>query len=435
MARELRWLLEDVVSVYESDPWVDAAISLRITRLREPIEEIIARCEAEGEKCESYVQRISSGPRDEVSEGVKKGFGHRMGAELKTPRILILKPTRLEALALWDRVNTFSGIRLSGLERSLRIQRPPFPTIDKESKEQQDEALPVYEELINRGVPEEDARYLLPEGVITTVIFDAADNQLRYLAKLGNSYFEKPGWEELERLQGICKGIRRLVKEELGYIPKEEGLGTWELYGSFEDWKERVGFGEEDEQPKSKNLFSWVLNLDVDGSLSMYAQAVRERQALVELEPLESIARRATYVIPKTFDDEAKKEYKRIAKLATEIQINKLENEDPTFAYNLLLGQKARARFHMLAAHAPYMIAKRGCGAAQWEIRERIAFPAYEKLRSLGIEVGPRCVTFRECWESPKVRCPIRHEWPKLTNEEIIERLRTRDIEDLVIVI
>ncbi len=432
MVGRLRSLEENVAYSYDSNPWINGAISLRITRFGGPVEEIIARCEEEGvDKCKAYVQRISSGPRDEVSEGVKKGFGHRMGGEMVTPRILIVKPTRFEALALWDKVNTFNGIRLSGLERSLRIQRPPFATIDKESKEQQDEALPIYEELLKRGVPEEDARYLLPEGLITTIIFDASDNQLRYVAKLANSFFEKPGWSQLERMQKITKGMRKLVKEELGFIPNEEGTSTWDFYGEFERWREKVGYGKRGEQG-DRNLFSWVVNLDLDGSLSMYAQAVRQRQGLVELEPVESIARRATYVIPKTFDRQAKKEYKKIAKLATEIQINKLENGDPTFPYNMLMGQKARAKFHMVAANAPYMITHRFCGTAQWEIRERIGYKSFKELEGLA-EVGPRCITLKECWESPKAKCPIRHEWTKLSREEIISRLRTKTIEDLVI--
>lgn len=404
------------ILVYKNDPWINRAIALSITRKKEPIEEIIKECEEAGvEKCREYVQRIVGAPRDSPPV---RGYGHRIGMEFGDT-LLILNPSRFEALRIWREANALNGIRISGLERSLRIQKPPFECVDKESKYLHDMALPVYEEFVKKGIVEEDARFLLPEGVKTTIIFDASANRIRDLAKLANSFGDFPLPEEHE----LRSSLEEIVRKELGFIPRERGFSQWDFDMPFEEWKRKVGYGEKKDGMTS-NLFSGMLNLDLDGSLSMYAQAVRLRLGLVEIEPVISIAARRKFEIPPSFGEGERREYYRIAKEAANIQQAKLGNGDSTFVYSFLLGQKARAEFHLNAAHAPYVITQRACGAAQWEIRNKLGIPLYEMLKDRE-KVGPRCITAAECWEPRTSRCPVLREWPYLGKEQIVERLKT----------
>lgn len=384
------------VEVVEDNRWIISALALQLTRRSEPWEEILEDCRKMGiEKCKNYVRKIW------------QRYGHGIGGEFGDRCLILNQISRFNALYTWRVVNTLSQVYGSGLEKSLRIIQPPFRCINSTSEILYKEALPYYEEFIEKGVPTQDARYIFNEGILTTIIYSFPKGQERYFAKIANSYI----WP-LQEHRELKEGIRKAIEEELGFFPDEKPLSEWK----FED----EGFVWKDETYLVKNLFSSILNIPVDGSLSLYAQLVRMRQALVEMEPPVSIVLRAGYEIPPTFDDEMIEPYKEIAERASTIQRRCLKSNDPNFVYYFLLGQKAKANFHVVGANAIYVARVRSCGNAQWEIRNKVG------LKIAGIlNEGPRCVMERKCTEPRrKPPCPVQKIWPKLSKREIFERLK-----------
>jgi len=134
----------------------------------------------------------------------------------------------------------------------------------------------------------------------------------------------------------------------------------------------------------------------------MYGQLVRQRQILCDIEPLEGIAKKGKFIIPSTFLEEVKKEYKEIARKAKEKQVELIEKKDPNFVYFLLLGQEAQSSIYGKGAQVIETSKARSEGVVQWEIRNKVGIPITEELAkypSLIREIGPRCWRERRCLE------------------------------------
>lgn len=67
-----------------------------------------------------------------------------------------------------------------------------------------------YESLLEKGIPKEDARYLLPESVSTHLVITYNFRGLRHLLRMRNT--KKAQWE----IRDLAKEILRVVKEKYG---------------------------------------------------------------------------------------------------------------------------------------------------------------------------------------------------------------------------
>jgi hypothetical protein len=178
------------------------------------------------------------------------------------------------------------------------------------------------------------------------------------------------------------------------------------------DWKDEISICE--------NPHSTSINKALDGSFSMYAQLVRMRLGLTQIESPERSVSRAKYVLPSSFDLNSENAYKEIAVKATEVQILHLRQDGPNFVYYMLLGQKAKGLFHTFGKTSNHVGKARSCGSAQWEIRSNVGVELAELL-----SIGPKCMTDKKCTEPPKdPPCPIKKEWPKLSRVEALEKLK-----------
>jgi hypothetical protein len=284
-------------------------------------------------------------------------------------------------------VNVHNLIFGAGIEASLRVVRPNRynETVGDFGKI----AFQSYQKAIDLGVLEQDARYILPEGTLTRMIFSAPP---RYLIKLASALKIAP----LSELQEIGEKIESSVKDKFSLeIPKEQLPSKWEFWGEkkIEETINLDYFGE---------IPSLSLSMGIKGSLAMYAQLVRQRQILCDIEPLEQIAKRGEFVVPFSFPDETKKDYQEIANRAKQKQMKLIEKRDPNFVYFLLLGQMAKSMIYGKGAGIIETSRARSCGAAQWEIRNVVGIPLTRELakyEAMKKESGPRCWREKRCTE------------------------------------
>jgi hypothetical protein len=349
------------------------------------------------EKCIQYIEKVAV------------DYEHLIAAEFGNRAIVFGDISRLSSLYLWRNIGAPNEVYGDGLERSFRIQAPPFTCIDAESTRLYELGLDAYVKGAERGIPNEDLRYVLPKAVQTTVVLNAPIGTERYIAKLANAFKKWP----LEEHEELRNGLLKIIGKGYHFFSEEEPASEWKLWGR--EWTE------EDMTVPSKNPFSSIINKTTDGSCSMYAQLVRQRMGLTEIEPAENIVRRARFELPHTFDREMETAYREIAAKAVETQTRYLNRKDPNFVYYLLLGQKGRGIFHTGGKNGESTAESRCCGAAQWEIRNKIGIPIAEFL-----EMGSKCYENKKCTETKKSRdkCPIKDDWPKLALEETRERLR-----------
>lgn len=379
--------------VIEDNPWIIRAFATALTREKGEWQRIQREKQEAGiEACREYVSRIY------------QKFGHLITIEFGNRAIVMDGISRISALYTWRNINVFEQIYGSGLERSLRIQEPPFVCADMVAQSMYEGALGPYLRAEERGVPIEDRRYFLPEGICTTMVLNFPYGSERYFAKLANSY----RWSIKEHTQ-LRDGLKSIVEKELGFFPQEKPVSTWELKGEFE---------EEKSVSLNKNPFSSNINLSLDASLSLYAQLVRNRMGNTEIEPILQTVSRANYEIPPSFDVETIKEYKELAEKATRRQIREIEIGNPNFVYYTLLGQKARGVFHINGPGAKYVARERACGAAQWEIRNKVGIPLAKMLNS-----NTKCYEEKKCTE-PFANCLVKKDLKKLSIEKVFERLQ-----------
>jgi len=377
------------ISYLEDDPIIIAALAVKISQTpfeQGDIKMLCEQCRANKTESRNLVNRVLKSQ-------------HLIFGDFLPFAIGLENLSRLAAVYLWRNVNALNLVFGAGIEASFRVIRP-----NRHNEVVADfgkMAFEAYLRAVNLGVPEQDARYMLPEGTLTRMVFSAP---VRYLLKLA-CYLKQSPLEEL-REEGTV--MEALINNRFGFaLPEEKLSSQWPFWG---------------EKTLDKGIFvdyrlknhSISLTMRTEGSLAMYAQLVRQRQILCDIEPLEAIARKATFVVPPTFPASVKKDYETIAKAAHEAQMERINEGDPNFAYFLLLGQSAGATIYGKGAGVIETAKSRSEGVAQWEIRSVVGIPLvkelakYEELRN---QIGPRCWREKRCIEpatfkSKKAVCP-----------------------------
>ena len=366
------------MNLIEDEPIILAAVAAKISRTpfeKGSIADLYEESRKNREKSKELVNRIM------------KESGHMIFGDFLPYAITLEDISRFAAIYLWRNVNSQNLVFGAGIEASFRVVKPNrfneiVGTFGKMAFE-------AYEKAINLGVSEQDARYMLPEGTLTRMIFSAPP---RYLVKLGNALKNTP----LAELREIGEKIIALITEKFGLeIPEEKLPSEWKFWG-------QTYIGQKIYLDYNGTIHSLSLNGGIKGSLSMYAQLVRQRQILCDIEPLEGIARKGRFVIPPTFNRDLKEYYREIAGKAKEKQIELIENRDPNFVYFLLLGQEAEAMIYGKGSGVIETSKSRSEGVAQWEIRNTVGIPLTRELArypELRKEIGPRCWREKRCIE------------------------------------
>jgi len=366
------------MNLIEDEPIILAAVAAKISRTpfeKGSIADLYEESRKNREKSKELVNRIM------------KESGHMIFGDFLPYAITLEDISRFAAIYLWRNVNSQNLVFGAGIEASFRVVKPNrfneiVGTFGKMAFE-------AYEKAINLGVSEQDARYMLPEGTLTRMIFSAPP---RYLVKLGNALKNTP----LAELREIGEKIIALITEKFGLeIPEEKLSSEWKFWGqTYIEQKIYLDY--------NRAIHSLSLNGGIKGSLSMYAQLVRQRQILCDIEPLEGIARKGRFVIPPTFNRDLKEYYREIAGQAKQKQTELIENRDPNFVYFLLLGQEVKAMIYGKGSGVIETSKSRSEGVAQWEIRNIVGIPITGELAKypeLQKEIGPRCWREKRCIE------------------------------------
>ncbi|MDI6602813.1 MAG: FAD-dependent thymidylate synthase [Patescibacteria group bacterium] len=403
------------VGFLEDEPVILAALGVKISQTpfeKGSLDELYQECRINREESKDLVNKIMGKHR------------HLILADFLPYAITLEDISRLAAIYFWRNVSANNLVFGAGIEASFRVIRPNRynQTVSDLGKR----AFEIYEKAINLGVPEQDARYMLPEGTLTRMIFSASP---RYLVKLADSLEGAP----LPELKEIGKEIKMIVKEKFSLeVPKESFPSEWKFWSHHrpkEEIEEGISLDYRGE------IHSVSLNTRVKGSLAMYAQLVRQRQILCDIEPLEEIAKKGRFVIPSSFPEELKKDYKEIARQAKISQTELIEKQDPNFVYFLLLGQEAGSVIYGKGSPVIETSRARSEGVAQWEIRNKVGIPITKELakyQELRKEIGPRCWREGNCIEpetfkTKKSICKAfnltRGRWQG-TLEELLEVLR-----------
>ncbi len=381
----------EIKLIEEKRPLILGAVAGKISQysLDKKVEEIIEEIKKKGqEEIEKYISRVM-------------GYGHLVLGEIEDRAIVFDKITRAAALFLWSNVSAHRQMFGAGVEASFRIISPKYfhPSLEKEFV---DRALKLYYAAIDKGTFPQDARYVLPEGTQTRIIFAP---KFRYIIKLANAFKQYDNIEEFkeigERLTDIVKGAGwgAIITEEL---PSE----VWEILSD----KIIIRNRNEDKKNKRKSSIRKseceTPTLCIKGlyiSLSALAQLVRERMMFAYPEPLSNLPYNAEFVIPKSFEDhpDIVENYKELAKYAVKKQRELLDKGDPNFIYYLLMGQVIKVNIEGWRNNPIIQSAsKRGCGVAQHEIRGKYGVPLIFALYyGADIIAGPPCVSEGICTE------------------------------------
>lgn len=402
------------VGFLEGEPVILAALGVKISQTpfeQGSIKDIFKECLVDKEASRKLVNDIMN------------KHGHMILGDFLPYVITLEDMSRLAAIYLWRNVSCFNAIYGAGIEASMRVIKPNrYNEIVSDLGEM---AFKAYEKAITLGVPEQDARYMLPEGVLTRMILSIPP---RYMVKLANILEQAP----LIELRKIGTGINSIIRKEFGLeIPAEEPVSRWDFWGSpYYGGKDIFSL-----RFSGQSIYSVSLKMGITGSLAMYAQLVRQRQFLCRIEPMQGIAKRRKFVIPPTFPESVKKDYKKIAVQACRKQFELIEEEYPVFAYSLLLGQQAGAYLYSMGPAIIYTANSRSDGVAQWEIRNSLGIPLVKELMKEAVskrDIGPGCWRIGRCTEpitfkKKKARCAVFEKsggkW-KGTLEEILETLK-----------
>jgi len=366
------------IKFFKDRPIIIAALAAKISQTpfeEGDIETLYRECKSDPIKAEELVNKIII------------NSGHLVLGDFLPYAIALEDISRMAAIYIWRNVNTRNLIFGAGIEASFRVIKPN--RYNEASREVGERAFKFYEKAISLGVLEQDARYLLPEGTLTRMIFTAPP---RYLLKLASSL----KGTILPELKEIGEEIEKIILQEFGFKNPAENLPSkWHFWGQDKLLK-KISLSCETDN-------SIALELGIEGSLCMYAQLVRQRQLLCEIEPLEGIAKNGEFVIPSAFPEIIKEDYREIAEIARSKQLELIEKRDPSFVYFLLLGQQASS---MIYGNGPSIIEtskSRSEGVAQWEIRNKVGIPITKEFlkqkESLGKTIGPRCWREGRCIE------------------------------------
>lgn len=397
------------ISFFKDEPIILAALAAKISKspLEKSVEETYEELRDDKKRATDFINKI-----------IKK-YNHLIFADFVGNAIAFEEISRLAAIYFWRNVNTFNEIFGAGIETSLRIVKPnKFLFEDPlfyEAKE-------IYDKAIEKGIKEEDARYVLPEATLTRILFFSPP---RYLLKLAKT-FDVP----LEEFQNIKRTIEKIVEENFNITLEEEVPTKWKFYKDEEkiNDKEKINLHME-----NNDINSLYLSGVISGSLAMYAQLVRQRQILCVIEPFEEIVERREFVLPASFDKEIEREYKNFAKKINEKQRELVRKKNFDFVYYLLLGQIAKAKIYGYSSGIIKLSRSRACGTAQWEIRNTIGIKLLEEMKNydeISNEIGPKCYREKKCVEPKtfKKECKIFQEFKgqfnNLTLDETIEKLK-----------
>ncbi len=402
------------IGFIQDEPIICAALGVQVSQTpfeKGDIKTLYKQCLDDKEKSKKLVNMIMNNHKHMI-----------LGDFL--PYVITLEDiSRLGAIYLWRNVNIQNLIFGAGIEASLRVIRPNrYKDVVSDLGK---EAFKVYERALELEVPEGDARYVLPEGTLTRMIFSAPP---RYLVKLANTL----KIQELEELKEIGENISKIVKDNFGLeVPEETMPSTWNFWGNRK--VNKVG-----SHKNENDIHSVSLNKEVNGSLAMHAQLVRQRQFLCEIEPLEKISRKGKFVIPPSFPEEIKKQYKEVAEKAKEKQLNLMKEKDLNFVYSILIGQEASAMIYGKGSGVIETSKSRSEGVAQWEIRNKVGIPVTRELmgfEDLRKEIGPRCWREGICIEpttfkTKKSICPAFYKSKGKWEGTLEELLKTLEVSD-----
>lgn len=366
------------IGFLEDEPVILAAVGAKISQTsfeKGSIQKLYEECRENKEESKKLVNAIMG------------KYGHMIFGDFLPYALTLEDISRFAAFYLWRNVNVHNLMFGGGVEASFRVIKPnKFREIVEDFGKS---AFKTYEEALQLGVPEQDARYLLPEGTLTRMIFTAPP---RYLIKLANSLKNA----SLPELEEIGEKIEGLIKEKFGLeIPEETLPSKWEFWGKKE-------IEQQIHLDYSGKVHSISLNMGIKGSLAMLSQFVRQRLLLCEIEPAEEIAKNSTFVIPPTFPAEIIEKYRKIALQAKGKQIELIKKKDQNFVYFMLLGQEAKAIVYGKGAGIIETSKARSEGVAQWEIRNALGIPITKELakyKELEREIGPRCWREKRCIE------------------------------------
>jgi len=358
------------VGFLEDEPAILAAVGVKISQTpfeEGSIQDLYEECQKNPEESKKMVNSIM------------KKHGHMILADFLPYAIILEDLSRFAAIYLWRNVNIYNLIMGAGIEASLRVVKPNRYNVVVSDLGKT--AFEIYQWLLEQGIPNQDARYVLLEGTLTRMIFSAPP---RYLIKLAKALQSTP----LLELQEIGERISILIRDRFGLeIPEEALPSQWSFWGT-EEIKEGISLDYQG------TIHALSLNMGILGSLAMYAQLVRQRLLLCAIESFEGVARSGRFVVPPTFPGEAIEYYKEIASEAKISQMELIKKKDPNFVYFLLLGQVAKANIYAKGSGVLENSKARSEGVAQWEIRNTVGIPITRELAKypeLQKEIGPRC--------------------------------------------
>jgi len=347
-----------------------------------------------------------------------KKYKHMVFGDFLNYAVVFDGISRFSCLYLWRNVNSLNNVYGVGIETSFRVVKPEKFVFDDELFLK---CKKVYDRAIEKGIKEQDARYVLPEATLTRLILSFPP---RYFSKLLYAFKENLG-----EFQEIKRGLEKILKENFDYDIYEDLPTSWEFFGVWKKEKEDLEIDYKKIDGKI-DIYSLSLNAYVSGSLAMYAQLVRQRQFLCIIEPISNIVENSEFVLPNSFDKELEELYMGLAEEMSKKQKELLNKGDLNFVYYLLLGQKADARLYGKGISVIETSKRRSCGVSQWEIRNKVGLSLLKKLKEIGLEKesSPACYINKKCIEpsvfkTKKSVCKIFNNYlgalDKLTIEDI----------------
>ncbi len=366
------------IAFLKDETFILIALALKISRTpfeKGSIDKLYKECLADRQGSREFANRVMS------------KFRHLIPGDFLDYAITLEDISRFAAIYLWRNVSAPNQIFGAGLETSFRRISPVSYTGTLGSFGKM--TFKSYEEALGLEVPREDAKYILAEGALTRMIFFAPPRYLLKLADILKSTL-------LPELKEIGEKFDLLVKQKFHLkMHKERILSKWKFW-TTKPTNQGIKLSGQG------TLETISLDMTTRASLSTLADLVRQRQMLCNIESLQGITRKRTFVIPSSFPEETGEIYRELAKKAIQEQRKRIKKRDPSFVYFLLLGQEARVDIYGKGAGVIGISNARTSGAAHWEIRNKIGIPitrALAKYEFLLNQIGPRCWWQKKCTE------------------------------------
>ncbi|MCD6482834.1 MAG: FAD-dependent thymidylate synthase [Candidatus Aenigmarchaeota archaeon] len=398
--------------LYSEEPYVIPATRIFVS-MGIPIEHIIPRNVKTTERAFDY---FSKHP-EKAKEYVKfiLGFHHGDIGEMGYDGLYLKDVSRLFTLVGWLPIGATRGIQGVGTERSLRYVRvgknPYIKTKDKDLRYLQSLSEELYSDLIEDGIPKEDARYFLPLSTKTEEILQIPFG--REINKWSNYLLKQPFKEARE----IGRVVKEFNEERTGFrTPIEEYP---KLVMPIESEKEDRKINELEKLLYNKKVLydktTETLLMYSRRSIASFHQDIRNRQVYFYPVSWERVLNDALY-IPHTVKNLMKKddyfEYwvNEVVYESQEIYSDfwyDLDKED-ILAYPLLLGNKIDIFGRINGnENIQYTVMLRSCMRAQTEIRTFYRLVASKIQKDFPLKLGARCEVEYRCYEPGKENCPL----------------------------